>query len=559
MPINQVQQCVIEIYRRRFQFLTAWFLITLVIFLVAACDEEDESQHDEQQVAIVASYNPMARKAGLDILRQGGSAADAFVATTFVEYVVAPGVTSMAGPLGALAYDASSGDVFFLDAGLDTFSDPKGLWDPLTPTAGTAAMVPGAVRGLEAVWQKLGKLPWADVIEPARRLAAEGFVIDDFYAYMINAFASVLQRTPYGQQTFFPGGEALTAGSVLVQPELADLLAALQEGGADAMYGGSFAQDFADTVNAAGGSASVADLNGYSAAWTDPWTVNFHDSTVYACSGRTFGGLAVLLGLEVLEYGNAHSLPGDSTDVYERRIRTARRLWQETWLTSPDALSDPAFVADKLDEPHIATIWDDVQDQLALTSARTSGSHSFHVIVVDQEGNAVTGTNTILGEIWGEGLFVQGVPLTAAGKLTAYIPGPGERMVSPLSMHIALRDGQLFLAAGAFNYSLLEAELQFLLHVLDDGLDADEAISKPRFGSFPFDVTIPGSTPDATMNWIDANFPNNTRTELESRGLRFTVGDTGLGGIVLRELDGTVSGATVDDPNLDDGVATLSE
>ncbi|MEM9073889.1 MAG: gamma-glutamyltransferase, partial [Myxococcota bacterium] len=281
----------------------------------------------------VVAYNELAREAGARILEQGGSAADAFIATTLVEYVIAPsGVTTLAGPLGVLVVE-ENGQVVSLEANMNAPESPEGRYDPAAPTIGDTALVPGAPRALEALSQRYGTLPWADVVEPARRIAEEGFVIDRNFAFGITSRRDVLERTEYGRETFFDAaGEPRRTGENFRQPVLAEFLARFAAEGADAVYTGAFAERFRDTVEAAGGAITLEELARYRVSFEEPWVLRYRDADVYSISGRAYGGAFVLMGLSALEHGG-YSLNGRSeVDRLELLIRTARATYFEDWL-----------------------------------------------------------------------------------------------------------------------------------------------------------------------------------------------------------------------------------
>lgn len=170
--------------------------------------------------AVVASYNREAQSAGIRVLEEGGNAFDAFVAATLAEYVVAPGVTSLAGPLNAVVYHKQSDVKLYLDAEMNHVGDPEGMWSEQEP-AGKGIMVPGALHGLESIHRRFGKLPWSRLVQPATALARDGFVIDPPYSATIDYRAEVLKSSPYGKTTFFRHGKPLQPRDKLVQPELA--------------------------------------------------------------------------------------------------------------------------------------------------------------------------------------------------------------------------------------------------------------------------------------------------------------------------------------------------
>jgi gamma-glutamyltranspeptidase len=161
-----------------------------------------------------------------------------------------------------------------------------------------------------------------------------------------------------------------------------------------------------------------------------------------------------------------------------------------------------------------------------------AGSHSYHVIAVDNDGTVVSGTHTIEGAAWGDGFFVEGVPLSQAGMIP-WSTKPGTRRLSPLTMHFVFRDGLVF-ASGAISNSLVEAALQFLVNLLDYRLPLADAVTKPRFGTFPPKAENSLEI-DWTRNWLSPDIGDEIVKTLTSRKISvWNKGfvDTGLGTIV---------------------------
>jgi gamma-glutamyltranspeptidase / glutathione hydrolase len=499
---------------------------------------------------LVIGFYEEAIEAGRAVLEEGGSASDAFVAVTLVEYVRAGGETSLAGPLGALSYDATTGEVHSLDASFDAVRDPEGLYDPAVPALGAAVLVPGALRGLEALWKRSGALSWPRLVAPARDLAAKGFVTDALFSATVASRREVLERSDYARALLLPGGEPIAPGVRLAQPELAAFLEDVARDGASAMYEGAWARDFAAVVRAHGGAATPSDLAKYEARWQAPWAIDVRGKRVFANAGRAYGGVYGLLGLATLAHDRRPAEDLAEVDRLETRIRTARALYDDPWFYRAERLDDSTFVQARLADTR--AIWSRVEAKLPAEPAAAKGSHSLHVTVVDREGNAVTGTNTINSLPWGSGLFVRGVPLTDAGAMTMLVPGPGERVVTPLSLHAVTEDTTLRFIGGTFGASLLETELQVLADaVLEDALDAAAIARRRRFGTFPFDWERPDRFSDLGANWLDAEVPGEVVAELERRGLSVKQdprGDTGWGTFVLRDRRGALGAAALDAP-----------
>jgi gamma-glutamyltranspeptidase/glutathione hydrolase len=480
---------------------------------------------------IVVAYHPIAREIGMSMLRRGGNAFDAFVATAAAENVLAEGASSLAGALGVLVYRAADETVTYLDADFNTPLDPAAAWRPGDPP-GKSVLVPAMPAGLVALASSHARLGLADLLEPAILLADEGFPVVPLMAQSISERASILRRNAYGLGTHFANGQPLKRGDWLRLPELAGFLRGLSQWGLAHVYGGEFCQRFLERVRREGGALGRDDLANYRVEWTTPWAMRYRDHVIYASSGPSYGGLWTLLALKAREEQG----PG-ATDDLEQMMHIAHGVWGEEILFNLAPARQEAEVKRRLGE----------QGQAQLSSGpKASGSHSYHIITRDREGNIASGTITAQSEQWGDGLFVDGLALPTAGRIP-WNTEPGQRRLSPLSMHLALREGQPRLSVGTISNSAVEAAFQILVNLVDKNLPLEEALSAPRFGTFPPRKEEGWVVPDLRRNWIDPRIPAATVKRLRSAGLglqRSGTVDTGLGAALVIDEAGAV-GATV--------------
>jgi gamma-glutamyltranspeptidase/glutathione hydrolase len=495
----------------------------------------------------VVTYHPIATQIGYDILKNGGNAFDAFIAATAAQYVLGEGVTSLGGPLGALLYDAKSKKTIYLDAGFNDPLDPRHKWDPANPQPGSAALVPGAVAGLEAISERYGKFSFSRVLKPAIKLAKKGFPLNKLYAHLLTSeFGNMLKKTAYGSKTYFKDGKPLNEGDLLKLPEVAEFLQKVADHGSAYVYRGAWAKKCIEAINTSGGHITPADFSSYKVIWGEPWHVSYRGYEVYSPSGRTNGGINTLLALKVLEhtditkYGAHYSTSADALEVMTR-VQT--EVAAEPWLYDQTKLDDTAFVSSVLTSGYADKIWERVQQKLASTTTPSEGTHSYHVVVMDSEGNAITGTNTIESLPWGKGLFVDGIPLTDDSITPSFSTKPGERRRSPLSMQIGIKNDKVQFASGAFSASLIPAAFQFVVNIVDYKLSAKAVVSLPRIGDQAWDIQtqkLLGAL------WLDYRIDKTIVNTLASRGLKFIQEgylDTGLGSVGVRHEDGTVDGA----------------
>jgi gamma-glutamyltranspeptidase/glutathione hydrolase len=216
---------------------------------------------------MVVSYHPLASQAGERVLGEGGNAFDAFIATTTCEYVLTEGVTRAAGPLCALVYCPVKHETVYLDGYFNNPANPEGRWSASQPALGKAVPVPGAIRALEALSRRYGKLTFSKCLQPAIRLADQGFVVTPLYAALLRYDAVVMSRSAYARATFFRDGQPLHSGDTIRLPEVADFFRHLAREGADYMYCGSWAKEMVTLVQAQGGKISLSDLANYRPRW----------------------------------------------------------------------------------------------------------------------------------------------------------------------------------------------------------------------------------------------------------------------------------------------------
>jgi gamma-glutamyltranspeptidase/glutathione hydrolase len=494
----------------------------------------------------VVCYHPQARAIGEAILDAGGNAFDAFVAATAAENVLSEGASSLAGALGVLVYRADSGLVTYLDANHNDPLLPAAWWTEEDPAEGKAALVPGAPAALEALAAAHGRLPLPTLLAPAIALADAGFPVCRLMAATIRHRAGILRRSDYGRDTYLPNGNPLQPGDTLRQPVVADWLRGFAEQGADYVYHGAFGQRFIETVQANGGLLDASDLAAYREQWHVPWSMSYRGVMLRSCSGCTYGGLWTLLALKTLEHAAIAERPHYSrdADALERMLRVARAVWSERFLFEGIVEDDPAAIQARLSPEYTATIFERAAIGRPDPLSKRSGTHSFHIIAIDDEGNIASGTTTAQSEPWGDGIFVEGLPLTTSGRLP-FARGPGRRRLSPFSIHLALRDGRPLFSLGAISNSVVEAAFQLIVNLIDYRLPLHDAVRAPRFGTFPPDRR---QRPRLDRNWIDPDVEPSIVAAVRAGGLklhRSGVVDTGLGAVLALQGDHTSEGATL--------------
>lgn len=500
----------------------------------------------------VIAYHPKAREIGEAILRAGGNAFDAFVATAAAENVLAEGASSLAGPLGVLIYCAKERQVEYLDADFNDPLDPDGRATSNDRQLGKAILVPGAPAGLEALATKYGRLPFSELLQPAIALAEDGFPVNRIMAALIAARRKFLEKTDYGRNTFLSGGKAPKVGEILTQPEVAYFLRRLGKEGSAYVYNGDWGDRLLSIVKAHGGRLTARDLTEYEVKWCVPWTTTHRNYTIHSCSGQSYGGLWALLALKTLEHA---TLPlsnhyWENADALEQIVRISHQVWSEPGLFDSCVLRDPKIVQRLLAAEHTDSIWKRIVNKVPLNFMGVAGGHSYQIIVTDAEGNIASGTTTIQSDPWGDGLFVEGIPLSSAGRIPWHTK-PGQRRLSPFSIHVVLEGEQPRFAVGGISNSVVEASFQFLVKLIDYQMSVRDTVSTPRFGTFPIRRLAWVPLVRLDRNWLDPRIDGTIVKTLKARGLKFQqtgLVDTGLGAVLRIEPGGEVEGITAPVP-----------
>jgi gamma-glutamyltranspeptidase/glutathione hydrolase len=399
----------------------------------------------------VAAGHPATAQAGLEILQEGGSAADAAVAAALASCVAETIMTGIAGGGHAIYFDARKDEARLLDF----FVDMPGLGGPARKPElrelrvkfgneyvhyfiGIASCaVPGMPAGLDALWREYGRLPWERVVAPALELARNGVSMPPAHAACL-AMLAPLMAMREGADIYSPGGRLLVAGDRLDQPGLARTLEVVAEEGAGTFYDGTMADALLDLMDERGGLVTRGDLDAYEASWLEPVAAPYAGTEV-----RTRGGLSQLV--ETL---------GRLTPL--RDLSPAERA-----LTLAEVLAAPPYSGRTYDDTTNLTVVDGEGSSCVLTSSLGLGS-----------GDFLPGYDVHLNSMLGESDLLIG-PLE-----------PGLRMESMMAPMVAVDSGGLVLAAGAAGGTRLKPALvQVLSGVLDEGLAPHAAVDRPRLHS----------------------------------------------------------------------------
>ncbi len=471
---------------------------------------QGKSRVVEGSHAVVVSGNAIASQVGRDILEQGGNAVDAAVAVGFALTVVHPEAGNIGGG-GFMVIRLKDGGVFTLDyrevapgrATPDMYVDLRGNPTNLSIVGHLAAGVPGSVAGLAEAHRRFGKLPWHDVVEPAVRLAADGFTVDSFRFRSIEGSRELLYLFPGSRRKFLPdNGHAPQPGTVWRQPDLARTLTAIRDRGRDGFYTGPVADLIVREMELGGGIISHSDLEQYKAIWRDPVRVTYRGYTVYSMPPASSGGVTMGEILNIME--GWPTLPAFGTgELIHRETEAMRRAFTDRNIY----LGDPAFLDMPIARLLSKEYADSLHDQIGEQSSRTPkfdpslprGTSTTHYSVVDADGNAVS-TTTTLNNSYGSGVTVTGAGFllndemddfaTAPGKPNMFglVQGeangvePGKRMLSAMTPSIVLdpRDSLYLVVGTPGGPRIITMVYHVISNVIDHKMSLPDAVAAPR-------------------------------------------------------------------------------
>lgn len=496
------------------------FLSFLLAFLSVSCQSTDNQQIIPQKSftgdsVMVVSPHPLASEVGVSILRSGGNAVDAAVAVQFTLAVVYPRAGNLGG--GGFMLIRSDEGVSALDyreraplaADRDMYLDSLGeVVEGLSLSGHLAAGVPGTVDGLIRAWEEHGQITELGLlIDPAIRLAEEGYPISQTEADRLNSFANEFRKHNAAPVRFLRDG-GWNAGDILVQPELARTLRRIRAVGRAGFYAGETALLILQEMRRGEGLLTQQDLDNYEAVWRTPVRGNYRGYEVYSMPPPSSGGVALLQMLEMLEPYNLRELGHLSPGAIHLMVEAMRRAYADRaaflgdadYVTVPiEALLDTAYLREKmLDFQPMQATASEAQLEEELLQLPES-FETTHTSVVDAEGNAVSVTTT-LNSNYGCKVVVEGGGFFLNNEMDDFSvkPGqpnqfgligaeanaiePGKRMLSSMTPTLLEKDGELFMVLGTPGGStIITSVLQVLVNVIDFQQGLDEAIEAPRF------------------------------------------------------------------------------
>ncbi|MFI5089432.1 MAG: gamma-glutamyltransferase [Terriglobales bacterium] len=470
---------------------------------------------------MVASGHELASQAGVEVMRQGGNAVDAAVATGFALAVVLPEAGNLGGG-GFMLLRLADGHAHFLDfrekvpatASRDMYLDAKGNPLPDASVVGYRAIgVPGSVAGLAYAEKKFGKLTLVQAMAPAIRLAQQGFALSAHDARQLRDPS--LAAFPETRRIFQRDGHYYQPGDTFKQPELARTLERIAAD-PDSFYHGALAQELAASLQKGGALITAKDLAAYEVKEREPVRGSYRGYEIIAAPPPSSGGIALIEALNILEGYDLAKLGNGSAESVHLVAEAFRRAFfdRAELLGDPDFASVPvAALMDKnyasawretLD-PHRASPSADLRrpvqvfDKLDRVAAVREPDHTTHYAVVDSAGSAVAVTTT-LNDLFGSRVTAEGLGFLLNDEMDDFTskPGapnmfgllqgeanaiaPGKRPLSSMAPTIVLKDGRLFMVLGSRGGPrIITAVAEVLVSVIDYGMNIQQAVDAPRF------------------------------------------------------------------------------
>jgi gamma-glutamyltranspeptidase/glutathione hydrolase len=578
-------------------------LALFFIFIISACPKFFQQpqpvlgasrQPVRARHGIVAATNQLAARVGVEVLQRGGNAIDAAIAVAFALAVTHPSAGNLGGG-GFMMIRLQNGKTTAIDyremapaaATRDVYLDQNG--NLIKGEGGSllgyrAAGVPGTVRGMELALKRYGsgKISWAQLIEPARKLAMNGFPVSHSLAMALSKKKPQFELYEDSRKIFLNNGKLYREGEVLRQPELAAALARLQRNGARDFYEGKTAQLIGADMKRHNGLITLADLKGYVAKEREAVRGSYRGFEVITMAPPSSGGVILIEMLNILEGYDLKQMGAASADRYHFMAEAMRRAYADRaeYLADADFANVP--VSGLIDKNYAKKLRATINPDRASTSAEIrfgdppgaeSGSTT-HFTIVDAEGNAVANTYT-LNDSYGSKVVAKGTGFLLNNEMDDFAAKPGtanlygliqgernaiaprKRPLSAMTPTFVLRrDGSLWFALGSpGGATIINTVLQIITNIIDYDMNLQQAIDAPRIHNqwLPDEVVYePYALSEDTLRILRSR--GHTVRIRSDAG--WSDGDGYMGdaaGVMIEEKTGIRLGAT--DPRRSDGLA----
>nr|WP_222619628.1 MULTISPECIES: gamma-glutamyltransferase [Pontibacter] len=463
---------------------------------------------------MVVSAHPEASRIGMEVMKRGGNAYDATVATQFALAVAFP-VAGNIGGGGFTIYRSATGETGALDyretaplaASETMYQDSAGnVVTGLSTDGHLAAGVPGTVDGMVKLHQKLGSLPWNELVQPAIDLARNGVVLTPKEADGLNRTQEAILKNNR-HKPYLVRPQAWKAGDTLRHEDLARTLERIRDKGRDGFYAGETAALLVKEMKRGGGIISKQDLENYTSVWREAVEGNYKDYKVISMPPPSSGGIALLQLLTMGEPYDLRKSGWQSAEEVQVITEAERRVYADraTYLGDPDFVAVPK--RELLDKSYLTMRMSTMQLDKATPSSEVKAGQlpvyeseqTTHFSIVDPAGNAVSTTTTLNGA-YGSKVVVEGAGFILNNEMDDFSVKPGvpnmfglvggkanaiaptKRMLSSMTPTILEKDGKLFMVVGTPGGStIITSVFQAIVNVLEHNMTMQQAVSAPRF------------------------------------------------------------------------------
>ncbi len=455
---------------------------------------------------VAVTNHPLASAAAIEIMARGGNAADATVAALFALTVVEPMMVGFFGGGCAVVRTVDGREAVIdglctapMGCAPDTYTPVSDDWPDYMETANRenrvgirSIAVPGNLRAWCEMLDEFGTLKLQDVVEPAVRLAENGFLVTPYLASCIAEHTADLSRDPAIAAIFLPAGQPLAAGDKLVQRDYANTLRLITREGPETLYDGALGRQIAEYMTANGGFVTADDFAEYTTEWRTPVHGNYRGYDLIGPPPPCSGGVHVIQMLNLME---RYDIAGSGFGSPE----TLHLVLEALKIAASDrraATADPAFVNVPVARLVSKTYADRRRSEIRMDRASdykaqvllNESDNTTHVTIADGEGNVVTSTQTI-NSLFGARLVFPGTGIISNNYMYLFDPHPGnalslepgKRITSGISAFIGMKDGDLAFALGLPGAHRIPAcVFQAIMNIIDHGMSLQEAVEAPR-------------------------------------------------------------------------------
>lgn len=491
---------------------TALYCTILLILLITTLSSFAVDRHVPQDTiaahGMVAAAHPLAAEAGVRILKEGGNAIDAAIASAFALNAVEPNASGIGGGGFMVVRFAETGEIIILDyrerapaaSTKDMYASEQAKEENWTQVGGMASAVPGTLMGLKTALDEYGTMTLEEVMTPAIEYMENGFEITETFSDMIKDNYDKLAdwNDPFAI-AYLKDGIPLETGDMLIQQDLANTYREILDKGIEHFYGGELGQKIVDAVQDAGGILTLQDLKDYKLYRHEPVKGNYRGYDIYSMPPPSSGGTHLIQILNIMENFDI----ADMNYLGPTHISVMAEAMKMAFADRAKFMADPIFATDiplkgltsKEYAKFLAEQIDVSNPKLEIPAGEPGifeHESTSHLSVIDAEGNAVALTQTI-NFFFGSGVVVPGVGIIMNNEMDDFAtnpespnaPEPGKTPLSSMSPTIMEKDGEVFMVLGSPGATrIFTAMAQIISNVIDFGMGMDEAIEAPRIHAY---------------------------------------------------------------------------